>query len=146
IKLGAQTAAYVVCVAILVLGVLGFTISYQANAAYVTEVGTAAKALDATKLGASAAVLPPDALLPRLDSLRAVSDTANRYNTDTPWRMRMGLYRGQALGESAHDAYQRELNGVLLPVMASQFADQVRSSVATPDRLYEYLKGYLMLG
>ncbi len=31
-------------------------------------------------------------------------------------------------------------------MMASQFAGQLRASVATPDRLYEYLKGYLMLG
>src|SRR6185295_12206334 len=107
---------------------------------------TAAKSLAATKLGAGAAALPPDALLPRLDSLRGVSDTANRNNADIPWRMRLGLYRGKALGESAHDAYQRELNGVLLPVLASQFAEQVRSNVAVPDRLYEYLKGYLMLG
>ena len=60
--------------------------------------------------------------------------------------MRMGLYRGGALGEAAHDAYLRELNGVLLPVLASQFSTQIRSSVAAPDRLYEYLKGYLMLG
>jgi type VI secretion system protein ImpL len=146
LKLGAQTVAYVACVALVVLGVLGLVISYQANAAYVTEVGTAAKSLEATKLGAVAATLPPDALLPRLDALRAVSDLANRYNGDIPWRMRLGLYRGKSLGESAHDAYQRELNGLLLPVLASRFAEQVRSNVATPDRLYEYLKGYLMLG
>jgi type VI secretion system protein ImpL len=146
LKLGVQTGAYVVCVTILVLGTLGFVVSYKANAAYITALGTAAQSLDATKLGASAATLPPEALLPRLDSLRSVSATANRYNEDIPWRMRMGLYRGKALGEAAHDAYQRELNGVLLPVMAARFAEEVRSSVATPDRLYEYLKGYLMLG
>ena len=146
LKLGALSVAYIACAAVLVLGVLGLMVSYQANAAYIGEADKAAKSLDATKLGADAASLPPDALLPRLDSLRAVSDTANRYNADTPWRMRLGLYRGKALGESAQDAYQRELNGVLLPVMASQFAGQVRSSVAAPDRLYEYLKGYLMLG
>ena len=146
LKLGLLTAAYAACAAILVLGVLGLMMSYRANAAYISEVDTAAKSLGATKLGADAASLPPEALLPRLDSLRAVSDTANKYNADIPWGMRLGLYRGKALGESAHDAYQRELNGVLLPVIARQFADQVRSSVATPDRLYEYLKGYLMLG
>ena len=60
--------------------------------------------------------------------------------------MRMGLYRGGALGEAAHDAYLRELNGVLLPVLAARLAAQIRSSAAAPDRLYEYLKGYLMLG
>jgi type VI secretion system protein ImpL len=84
--------------------------------------------------------------LPRLDSLRATAGTAGQYNEDTPWRMSLGLFRGDSLGESAHEAYLRELNGTLLPVMASRFGEQVRSSVAAPDRLYEYLKGYLMLG
>lgn len=145
-KLGAQTAACVACLAALVLGVLGLAVSYKANAGYVEEVSAAANALDSTKLGAIAAQLPMDALLPRLDSLRDVSTTASKYSEDTPWSMRMGLFRGTSLGEAAHDAYLRELNGTLLPAMASRFGNQVRSSVAAPDRLYEYLKGYLMLG
>jgi type VI secretion system protein ImpL len=60
--------------------------------------------------------------------------------------MRMGLYQGKSLGEAAHDAYLRELDNVLLPVVAARFGEQVRASVAMPDRLYEYLKAYLMLG
>jgi type VI secretion system protein ImpL len=146
LKLGLQTAAYVACAAILVLGVLGLTTSYRANAGYIENLSAAVKSLDATKPLAAFANLPPDALLPRLDALRSVADTANQYNADTPWSMRFGLYRGGALGESAHDAYLRELNGTLLPVMTARFAEQVQSSVAAPDRLYEYLKGYLMLG
>ncbi len=145
LKFVVQSAAYVACALILVLGVLGLAMSYRANAAYINEIGVAAKSVQAVGLR-SAATLPPEALLPQLDSLRCVSDSANRYNKSIPWGMRMGLYRGGALGESAHDAYQRELNGTLLPVMAQRFADQVASNVATPDRLYEYLKGYLMLG
>lgn len=147
LKFGVQSVAYIGCAAVVILGVLGFVLSYKANAAYVNEVGTAAKAVESTRLDpAIAATLPAEALLPRLDSLSSLSDTANKYNASIPWRMRMGLYRGKALGEAAQDAYLRELNGSLLPVMASRYAEQVRSSVATPDRLYEYLKGYLMLG
>jgi type VI secretion system protein ImpL len=146
LKFAVQSTAYIACAAVLALGVLGLAVSYKANAAYIADVDAAAKSLTATKLGPGAAALPPEALLPRLDSLRGVSEVANKYESDTPWRMRLGLYRGHALGESAQDAYRRELNGILLPVMASRFAEQVRSSVATPDRLYEYLKGYLMLG
>ena len=146
LKIVLGSAAYLACAAILVLGVLGFVVSYQANASYIDQVGAGAKSLDATRPLVGAAALPPEALLPRLDALRAVSDNANQYDDHIPWRMRMGLYRGGALGEAAHDAYLRELNGVLLPVLASQFSTQIRSSVAAPDRLYEYLKGYLMLG
>ena len=146
LKLALQTGACVACVALLVFGVIGFTVSYKANASYVEQVGAAAQALEGTAVGAGAATLPPDALLPRLDALRAVTDTAGQYNTDTPWRMRMGLFRGRTLGGAAQDAYMRELNGLLLPVLASRFAEQMRANVAAPDRLYEYLKGYLMLG
>jgi len=146
LKFALQTAAYAGCVAALVLGILGLTVSYKANAGYIEEVDASAKELESTRLGVGADLLPPDALLPRLDSLRAVSETAGQYNEDKPWRMRMGLFRGNSLGEAAHDAYLREINGTLLPVMASRFGEQMRSSVAAPDRLYEYLKGYLMIG
>ncbi len=144
LKLALQTTAYIACVAILALGVLGLSVSYDANANYVGEVATAAKALEGTP--AAGPTSPANVLLARLDAVRAVSTTANEHNGAIPWRMRMGLYRGKSLGELAHDGYQRELNATLLPVIAARFADQIRSNVATPDRLYEYLKGYLMLG
>lgn len=144
-KFGLHSLAYVACAAILVLGLVSLTVSYRANAAYVSTVGDAAAVLSARELAPNAA-LPAEALLPRLDALRAVVDAATQYDGDVPWRMRAGLYRGKSLGESAHEAYLRELNAVLAPVMATRFADQVRSSVAVPDRLYEYLKAYLMLG
>jgi type VI secretion system protein ImpL len=134
-KLALQTAAYLACVVCVVAGVLALSVSYEANASYLTEVGAAAKSLDGTQ-----------PLLTRLDAIRAVTATANEHNDAIPWSMRMGLYRGKSLGELAQDGYQRELNGTLLPILATRFSDQIQSNVATPDRLYEYLKGYLMLG
>ena len=145
-KFGLQAVAYVACAAVLVLGLAGLTLSYKANATYVDAVGTAAGTLDASRLGANAVTLPAEALLPRLDALRDVTSTAEQYQSDVPFRMRLGLYQGNALGGAAREAYLRELNNVLLPVMATRFAEQVRASVAAPDRLYEYLKAYLMLG
>ena len=146
LKLVLLTTAYLACVACLVLGVLALSISYEANAGYVGEVAASAKSLEATAPVVAAANVSPDFLLARLDAVRAVADTANEHNGDIPWRMRVGLYRGRSLGELAQDGYQRELNGTLLPILAARFAAQVQSSVAAPDRLYEYLKGYLMLG
>ncbi|HEY0686692.1 MAG TPA: type VI secretion system membrane subunit TssM [Steroidobacter sp.] len=145
-KFGVQAAAYVACAAVLVLGLVSLTMSYKANATYVGAVGTAAATLDATRLGPEATSLPAEALLPRLDALRNVTNTAEQYQNDVPFRMRVGLYQGNTLGGAAREAYLRELNNVLLPVMAARFAEQVRASVAVPDRLYEYLKAYLMLG
>lgn len=145
-KLLLQSAAYTACVALLVLGLIGLFVSYRANASYIDQVTETAAALETTRLGPDAGRLPAEALLPRLEAVKAVAEEANRHEGDVPWRMRMGLYRGKALGEAARDAYVRELNELLLPILAQRFEAQLRSSVAAPDRLYEYLKGYLMLG
>ena len=146
LKLALQTAAYIACVVCVVAGVLALSVSYEANASYLNEVATAAKSLGTTEIPGAVNAVPSESLLARLDTIRGVSGTANEHNSDIPWSMRMGLYRGKSLGELAQDGYQRELNGTLLPVLARRFSDQVQSSVAAPDRLYEYLKGYLMLG
>lgn len=145
-KFGLQAVAYAACAAVLVLGLGGLALSYKANATYIDAVSASAATLDESRLGPNAATLPAEALLPRLDGLREVTNTAEQYRDDVPMRMRMGLYQGKALGGAAREAYLRELNNVLLPVMATRFAEQVRASVAAPDRLYEYLKAYLMLG
>ena len=85
-------------------------------------------------------------LLPRLDAVRAVVDSANRYQDDVPWSMRWGLYQGNSIGNSAGDAYVRELDGSLLPFVAARFRQRLIQYGAEPEKLYEYLKAYLMLG
>jgi type VI secretion system protein ImpL len=137
LKYVAQSSAYIACALILVLGVCGLVFSYRANGAYINQVDAVVRPFHG---GGNTA------LVSQLDALRSISDVANQYSGSVPWGMRMGLYRGAALGELAHDAYQRELNGLLVPVIASRFADQLSANVAAPDKLYEYLKGYLMLG
>ena len=46
----------------------------------------------------------------------------------------------------AHDAYLRELNGRLLPAIGEEIRQRLIANTADPDKLYEYLKAYLMLG
>ncbi|MEP7243445.1 MAG: type VI secretion system membrane subunit TssM [Gammaproteobacteria bacterium] len=139
-----QSAAYVGCVVVLVLGIIALGVSYRANANYVEDVGVTVKALSGTEVGAGA--LSAEFALDRLDSLRAVAAAAEKHKGDVPWRMRSGLYRGNSLGSAARDAYTRELNGVLPIVLSTRFAQQLRANAGSPDPLYEYLKGYLMLG
>ena len=85
-------------------------------------------------------------LLPRLDAVRTVVDSADRYRDDTPWAMRWGLYQGNSLGNAARDAYVRELDGALLPRLAARIEQRLVESAPEPEKLYEYLKAYLMLG
>ncbi|MDB6010418.1 MAG: type secretion protein [Gammaproteobacteria bacterium] len=144
-KLALHSAAYIGCGIVLLLGVLGLLVSYSANASYIDDVTRAAADLKSTELGAGTAGLPLETFLPRLDVLRTVTDSAEKYKADIPWRIRMGLYRGTLVGEAARDAYVRENNGILPPFLSDRFEQELPGSVATPDRLYEFLKGYLML-
>lgn len=138
-----QSAAYAVCVVLAILGVTLLTVSYNANAGYVAEVGTAVDQLTETEV--TRGDLSAERVLARLDSLRAVAEVARKHEADVPWSMRFGLYRGSALGSAARDAYIRELNGVLPGVLSTRLAQQLRVNETSPDKLYEYLKGYLML-
>lgn len=142
-KIFLQSFAYVACVAVLVIGIILMIVSYSRNASHIADVEAAANELQ--PLTAREAEQPIETFLPHLNALRDVVGKAAVYEGDVPWSMRFGLYRGGALTEAARDAYVRELNGVLVPVVARQFEEKLRSNAQSPDRMYEYLKGYLML-
>ena len=59
--------------------------------------------------------------------------------------MRWGLYQGESIGDSARDAYVRELDGMLLPRVAARFRQRLQEA-PEPEKLFAYLKAYLMLG
>jgi type VI secretion system protein ImpL len=143
-KAALQTAAYAGLALIAVLGVIVLLVSYGRNKSYVAEVETAVRALEQTPPVSRSG--PPDQSLPRLNALRAVVSAADRYRNDVPLMMRWGLYQGRALGNAARDAYVRELDGTLLPSVASAIRQRLLAYTAEPDKLYEYLKAYLMLG
>jgi type VI secretion system protein ImpL len=140
IQLGAYTAVGLVVVAGLVL----MSVSYNRNLTYITEAASELAKLD--RVPSVAASAPVDALLPRLNALRAIVDSANRYGDDIPWSMRWGLYQGRSLGNAARDAYERELDGTLLPRVAARIEKRLPELAPEPEKLYEYLKAYLMLG
>jgi type VI secretion system protein ImpL len=145
-KIAVQSAAYIACLVVLLLGLLWLVVSYNANGSYVDEVAQAAKDLPQTQAAATAPGATLDATLPELDMLQNITAVAEKYKDHTPWHMRVGLFRGGALGEAARDAYSRELNATIVPVLRSRFERDLLTNVGAPDRLYEYLKGYLMLG
>ncbi len=143
-KIFVQSFAYVACVAVLVVGVILMIVSYSRNSGYIADVEQAADELQ--PLSVSREVEQPiETFLPHLNALRDVVGKAAVHEGDVPWSMRFGLYRGAALTEAAQDAYVRELNGILVPVLARQFEEKLRGNAQSPDKMYEYLKGYLML-
>jgi type VI secretion system protein ImpL len=136
-------AAYLALIVIAVGGVLVLTTSYRANRSYVADVGTEVERLKA----APAAAGSLESRLPRLDAIRAVDMSANRYADEgAPLGMRWGLFQGNALGAATRDAYARELNDVFLSQVTARFRQRLLDYASEPEKLYEYLKGYLMLG
>ena len=134
---------YLVIVAVVLTLVFGMVFSYRANSAYLTELANAAQRLAGVKSPGAAATLADT--VPSLDAVRLVADAAEKYRGDVPLRMRFGLYQGKAMGAAAEDAYFREMNLSLGPAVARHLAGRIAASGSAPDRLYEYLKAYLML-
>jgi type VI secretion system protein ImpL len=143
-KAAMQAGAYVGMTLAAVLGLLALSVSFGLNRSYLAEVS---KALDRVPALPAVATQSLSDLAPWLDGLRSVVEVADKYRSSwVPIRMRWGLYQGHAVGNSARDAYLRELNGRLLPAIADGLKQRLIANTADPDKLYEYLKAYLMLG
>jgi len=138
-----QAATYIGIAAVTILGVLAFLFSYDGNRAYLADVQKAVQPLGAFQ-GAPTVNLAAE--LPRLDAYHDALVTGNEYRGKVPFSMRFGLYQGGSMGAAAEDAYIRELNAGLMPVMAAIFRERIGTLASEPDKLYEYLKIYLMFG
>ncbi|MEQ1759516.1 MAG: type VI secretion system membrane subunit TssM [Vicinamibacterales bacterium] len=139
----AQVVAYVAMALLTITAIVLWTVSYSRNRGYLDQVEASIAPLAATRAIQAQSL---DEALPRLDALRAVVTEADRYRPDVPVPMRWGLYQGSAMGDAARDAYSRELDDVLLPQVAARFRQRLVDYATEPEKLYEYLKGYLMLG
>ena len=147
-KILLQAASYIGVLLVTVLLLAGFVTSYGHNSAYLAQVQDALKNYPAGSDISGAATQKEyfARVLARLEGLSSVQDVAQQYKGNVPMTMRFGLYQGNAVGQQVHDAYIRELNGLLLPGVASQFRTGLTASASDPQALYYYLKGYLMLG
>jgi len=147
-KILLQAASYIGVVLVTALLLAGFVGSFGRNSSYLTQVQDALKNTPATSDVTDATTQKEyfAKVLERLESLSAVQDVAQQYQGHVPVLMRFGLYQGHAVGNEVHDAYIRELNGTLLPGVASQFRTGLTGNASDPQALYYYLKGYLMLG
>jgi type VI secretion system protein ImpL len=143
-KAAAQLGAYAAMALIAAIGVTLLSVSYGRNRAYLAQAATDVAAVN--QLPPVPPNATPEQLLQRLNAIRAVVDSADQYRSQTTWAMRWGLYQGGSVGTSARDAYVRELDGMLLPRVATRLRARLIEYASDPLRLYFYLKGYLMLG
>jgi type VI secretion system protein ImpL len=143
-KASAQLGAYAATGILATAGVVGLSVSYRSNREYLTQAAADIDAFEHTAAVTPAS--PLELIVARLDAIRAVVDGAHRYRDTTPLLLRWGLYQGGSIGNSAQDAYMRELDSILLPRLASQIHARMRQYSTQPEKVYAYLKGYLMLG
>jgi type VI secretion system protein ImpL len=139
-----QIGAYAATLLVVVGGLLALSMSYANNRAYVGQVASDVATLRQVRPAVAATSL--EGFLPYLNAVRAVSDSASRYRGDTRWGMRWGLYQGTSVGNAARDAYLRELDSILLPRFAARVRQHLIDYASEPEKLYVYLKAYLMLG
>ncbi len=139
-----QLGAYAALTAVAVVGVVLLVVSYRRNQAYLGGVtAQIARLREEPSRGANVSL---EAVLPRLDAVRAVSDGANAHREAGTLSMRWGLYQGGAVGDAARAAYLRELDAALLPGVKARIEDRLRGNVPEAEKLFHYLKAYLMLG
>lgn len=139
-----QGAAYAGIAAVALIGLIALSMSYGRNRSYLDEVTDAAELLRQAPQADASSSLTGD--LPRLDALESLERVARRHENDVPFSMRWGLFQGHSMRNAVNDAYVRELNARLLPAVADHFRSRLVNFAGEPDKLYEYLKAYLMLG
>ncbi|MFC4729758.1 type VI secretion system membrane subunit TssM [Coralloluteibacterium thermophilus] len=122
--------------------------SYMRNGRYLADVQAALAARPDVPDPSTASGMPQyfALSLQRLEGLREAMEVAQRHHGDVPLSMRAGLYQGAAVGRQLQDAYQRELNALVVPGLAAQFRRGMAANAGDLQALYLYLKGYLMLG
>jgi type VI secretion system protein ImpL len=143
-KAAVQLGAYAALALVTVVGIIVLSVSYSRNRSYIAEaasdVDTFRKVPPRHPVGAARSPVA------RLDAMRAVVDSTNRYRDDRPWAMRWGLYQGTSIGNAARDAYLRELDGILLPRFAARLRQRLGEYGREPEKLYVLSQAYLMLG
>jgi type VI secretion system protein ImpL len=143
-KAAAQLGAYAAVGLVAASGVAVLSVSYNRNREFLEQIAPDITAYDEVARTSRADSLAE--IVPRLDAVRAIVETADRYRANTTWVMSWGLYQGASIGNAAQNAYLHELDGMLLPRVAAQIRARMIQYASEPEKLYLYLKGYLMLG
>lgn len=133
---------------------LGATISWLGNRAInnrVTEAARAVAALPVVTSAPGSITFPSPEALRRLEALRAQLDTVRQYETDgPPWRLRWGLWRGNAVLDAARPVWYAGFRQQLFATTWNTLVDSLRALPASPSAsndygtMYSWLKGYLI--
>jgi len=121
--------------------------AYSKGKAHLTATADGVKALEREVATAKAAPITDlAALLPPMQTLRALVPAGSGAASPWPARLAVRLNEGEMLGAAARDAYERLLKNAFLPRIAARLEGRLRAGSADhAERLYEDLKAYQML-
>lgn len=138
-----QRALYVGAFAVLGLFGVLWVGGFSANAERLENLRNLAQTWGQQRLTLAAA---DDAMaaLKTLDT-RYASTQVFAKTEDVSYHERGGLYQGERVNPAVKSAYERELEQVLLPRVATLLEGQVRANMKDRERLLNSLRAYLML-
>lgn len=135
----------------LLLFSLATTGSYFGNRALQARVGQAALGIARSEGGGAAEQLPSLESLERLETLRQSVGLLSRYRREgPPWRLRWGLYTGNAIYPSVRRLYFNRFHQLLFGATQASLLEWLRRLPAKPGPSDEYrptydtLKAYLI--
>lgn len=134
--------------AVIAIGAL-WTRSYFGNKALVADAATR---VEAYKEAANAIPGSPvgdtdfPGIVPALNILRDMPTNPRTQDAERPAGLGFGLWQGDLVGNATAQTYRAALNQHMLPRVLLRLDEQMQASMNDPDRLYEALKVYLMVG
>ena len=141
-----RAAAIAVVLGLAMLTGVAWAISYQRNKTEIAETDQAVGELASAIASVEPTERDPVALLPLLDQARALAASRSDPKGTVALLSNLGLEQHSKLGPEAERAYRRILEQTLLPLVMLRLEEQVRGAGGDPERLYDTLRIYLMLG
>jgi type VI secretion system protein ImpL len=137
----------VMLLALPVLLNIGWWVSHGNNKSLASEVATSTEAVSERVRRVSPNDASLNGILPLLNEARAMPTGYATQSESVPVSYRMGLYLGKRLGDNGTiPAYQRLLENGFLPRLMVRMEQVLKDSQHDPDKTYQVLKAYLMLG
>jgi len=142
-----QAGVYIGVVVLLLVAAGVWINSYRYNQALVTDINERTAVINTAAAEIKPEQHEPLAVLDLLDQARAVPGAHGELEKAPIW-LRLGLYQGDKLGDSARTAYRNLLERAFLSRLFIQVEQRIQELVQQVDpdvELYDALKAYLML-
>ncbi|MCW5980969.1 MAG: hypothetical protein KIT09_23005 [Bryobacteraceae bacterium] len=137
--------------ALIAVWCVGMTVSFFGNRALENRVRAAALAISQAEQGGAAQELPSQNALERLDALRESVQLLSLYRREgPPWRLRWGLYAGNAIYPNARRLYFGRFHQIMFGATQASLLDWLRKLPVKPgpddayQPSYDTLKAYLI--